>query len=85
MQLIIDGGSVIAQKRSAAWRRPSESRCSTSREKPAILRVIADIMSLDGDVTGPLADSLHGLGDVGEFRTSWRKTSLSLISTARTG
>jgi hypothetical protein len=66
MQLIIEGGSVIAQKRSAASGRPSESRCSTSREEPAILRVIADIMSLDGHVTGPLADSQHGLGDVDE-------------------
>jgi hypothetical protein len=47
--------------------------------------VIADIMSLDGHVTGPLADSQHGLGDVDEFRPSSRKTSLSLISTARTG
>jgi dihydrofolate reductase len=33
-------------------------------------KVIADItMSLDGYVTGPLADSQHGLGDVGELHT----------------
>ena len=33
-------------------------------------RVIADItMSLDGYVTGPLADSQHGLGDVDELHT----------------
>ena len=33
-------------------------------------KVIADItMSLDGYVTGPLADSQHGLGDVDELHT----------------
>jgi len=33
-------------------------------------KVIADItMSLDGYVTGPLADSRHGLGDVDELHT----------------
>jgi dihydrofolate reductase len=33
-------------------------------------KVIADItMSLDGSVTGPLADSQHGLGDVDELHT----------------
>jgi dihydrofolate reductase len=37
-------------------------------EEPAMSKVIADItMSLDGYVTGPLADSQHGLGDVDEL------------------
>jgi dihydrofolate reductase len=35
-----------------------------------VSKVIADItMSLDGYVTGPLADSQHGLGDVDELHT----------------
>jgi hypothetical protein len=33
-------------------------------------KVIADItMSLDGYVTGPLADSQHGLGDIDKLHT----------------